>query len=260
MKKFLMKIAIVDYYTKMSAVLKILLDLSVLHHSVCIKGKWQSNGEVLWGGKIPVETGIIQSEYKKTNTSEKNGGEQTGYIASLAKYLKTSRNIKFYTTDALMLERLPHPAGKFLGMNDGDVSLFPLDEIIDLNTLENFSFTIPNEEPTKKYREYLDCSQQNPYRKIRDGLEKSGSKKISQDAWHLHCIIKYELDFFLSCDRHLKNSINNQLPKDLKNLLKDKFLQPSDLCQKLGISALNESEIHDFARDIDGYFPNSSYI
>jgi len=221
--------------------IKILIDNSVRQHAVALKGEWQSNGVQYWGGEIPIETGKISSKLK---SRQMKIGPQEGAIAALANEF-LHNNIEAYTTDALSFETFHQPLGRFTGVNYGDFSLFSKIKYKKINTLDDFSFCVPPDDIVGKLREHLNQSNNPLFLKIKNALP----DKSSQDAWHLYCVGRFDLDIFLTTDSALIGQIKSISDENFKNELIKIVRTPEELCTDLDIRCFSEDEIICFARE-----------
>jgi len=241
--------------------MRLLIDNSILHHAVAIKGTWKDNGTVFWGGEIPVRTGQIESVLYSHKIKPSKGGDQTMFIAALAEEFGSGR-IKAFYSDALKFETLHLPGGRFKGANYGDMSLFANVTCEKLTTLDGFSLTIPSDDPIEKLREYLRACQAPGYRKILQALESvitKPEKKLmaSQDAWHLYTVISNGLDAFLTVDTTLIGQIKSLPAGPIGSELRGLVHLPSEICEKLGIDAMREEELTKFVSKL-GSFPREN--
>jgi hypothetical protein len=223
--------------------IKILIDNSVRHHSVVYKGQWESGKNILWGNDIPIQTGQLISNFDPPKV-KKDKNIQANYIATL---INNESCFDWYTTDLLKFERFHQAAGKFTnGCNCGDHSVFqPQKNIIQLSSLDNFSFCLPQDNLKEKYKIYLEeqLRVNNEYKEIYDKLSSNNDKKHTQDAWHLYCVKRYKLDIFLTCDFKLKNklsSLNCNLGKYLKKIVQT----PESLCDEHNLKPLSLETKH----------------
>jgi hypothetical protein len=135
--------------------MNVLLDSSVRHHAVALKGEWVETGEQLWGGKIPVQTGYLQTIEDGFPVRETRGGDQTRYIASIASK-KEELGLKLHTTDALIFETLNKPIGQQFGSGYGDTSLFVGVTIVKHVTLPKLQIKFPGQSPIGELRQQIE--------------------------------------------------------------------------------------------------------
>ena len=175
---------------------------------------------------------------------------QDGYIAALTKKLLNGE-AEVYTTDALNYEKWYHPAGRFRGASYGDISLLSKITSKQIRTLEGFSFSLPSDSIAEKLRAYINESQEADFLAIKNVLP----RKSSQDAWHLYCVKKYNLDVFLTMDASLIGQIRSIADQNIRDSLMQIVRTPEELCANFGIRALSDDEIICFARNELGADP-----
>ncbi len=220
--------------------MKALVDNSVLHHAVQHKGSWESSGTVMWGGErgVEVDTGRLRSSEEPIEIKRERGGPQGAYIAALALALKRNQ-WEAHTSDALTFERLHHPTGRFSGVNHGDISWFKDVNCRTHTTLEGFSSIVPSKtEPIQLLRQFLDAKTDEEYIEIRSALEEVGSKKSSQDAWHVLCVRRLGLQTFLTCDTKLIGQVKSIPDRALREHILDDLALPCDLCKVLNLEVI----------------------
>jgi hypothetical protein len=230
--------------------MKILVDNSVRHHAIEHKGKWESMGAAMWGGKngIPVETGGIISTEHPINIKGTKGGPQGGYIASLALAYRHDK-WEAHTSDVIQFEQLNQPGNKFSSGNIGDFSWLREVKYKHNKTLDSFTFAIPVDCPNDALRKFLASSNNQDYEHIRTALEQCGAKKSSQDAWHLHCVSLLTLDKFLTCDHALIGQIRSIADRALRQKLLGKVTLPMHLCKTLGLDEATAEEREQLRRE-----------
>ena len=231
----------------MCSSLRLLVDNSVRHHAVALKGEWKDTGDVLWGGKIPIETGYIKSSERGVKVRESHGGDQTRYIASIANS-KDELELTFHTTDALSFERFDKPLAQQFGAKLGDVSLLANVDLEKHITLPELKFATPSQNPLEELRHEISKQNDPIFNEIWSALRcVKKSDKSSQDAWHLACAIKLKMNYFLSSDSKLYGqicSINDYL---LRKKLVQIFMRPFELCERLRIEPLSDKEFEVFS-------------
>jgi hypothetical protein len=228
----------------------VLVDTSLLHHAVAIKQQQFDTGTVLWGGSLPVQTYFTASVKSGHQIRESNGGDQTLFIASLARAFMASQH-HAHQTDALCFERLHVPVSRYAGEGYGDASLFAHVKFSEtFMTLENFSFTLPGDDPISKLREHIDNAKNRDFMELRNALEAVGGKeRASQDSWHLYSALSLGLKF-VSCDTKLKNQIRSISDKKIRQSLSDVHLLPSELCAELGLPKATDEEFEELAHQV----------
>lgn len=227
--------------------IKILMDTSILHHANAIKPMWVTNHfSVL--GKIPIESGYLDSTEKGQPISNRKGGEQTRYLAAL-RDMFLSNKLEAYTTDALLFESLHNNMG---GFSCGGASLLQGIEYKKIRTLTHFTVIIPNDDILDSLRQYLKNANEPEFVSIRDALRRVAGEKTSQDAWHLFCAIRYKFDFFLTCDMTLISQIKSISEKRLRECFLGIVKSPRELCDLLAISPMSDFEMKNLLPRLSG--------
>jgi hypothetical protein len=233
--------------------MKILIDNSVLHFAIVFKGQWQSKTIEDWDGALGalIETGGIRSVLQSSPI--KKLSPQGGYIAALAKKI-LSGEMEAYTSDALSYEKWYQKPYKYRGVSYGDISLLSKITPKHIRTLEGFTFSLPADSIADKLRAYINQSQEVDFLAIKNVLP----CKSSQDAWHLYCVKKQNLDVFLTMDAALIGQIKSIADRSVRDNLIKIIRTPEELCTDLDISALSNDEITSFARNelgADSFLP-----
>ena len=234
---------------------QILVDTSVRHHAVAIKGHWVDTGTVLWGGKIPVNTGYLVSIEQGHKVKVSKGGDQTRYIAALARAFMNGEH-EAHSTDALVLETMHQEVGKYAGYGYGDTSLFRDVAFSAVHhTLNGCSVLIPPDDPVNALRQFLRDEPDSCFNEILaalGGVVKSG--KHCQDAWHLRCAMFLGMSAFLSVDTVLIGHIKSIADKELRHKLLEVVQLPVELCNKLGILPMSDKDFDALVAEL-GIFP-----
>ncbi len=232
----------------------VLLDSSVRHHAVALKGEWVETGEQLWGGKIPIQTGYLQTIEDGIPVRETRGGDQTRYIASIASK-KEELGLKFHTTDALIFETINKPIGQQFGFTYGDASLFAGVTIVKHVTLPELQIEIPGGSPIDELRQQIEKQYSPVFSEIWSALRKiKETDKSSQDAWHLTCAIELDMDALLTTDSKLHGQICSIEDTHLRDRLLRLVKRPFELCKLLDIEPLTDDEFEHFKGSLQQIF------
>lgn len=223
----------------------VLVDTNIFGWAFSREGKWQSNGEMLWGGQVPVDTGFV----KPTMISKKSKHEVDLFtIACEAK----RGLLDFHTTDALSFEKIDTPKMR-RSSNLGDVNLLEGIGVAKHETLPDFCWSVAEGKLSVALRAHLSELRHTDrlFCKIADMFEAIGTKfeKISQDAWHLRCFQELRLDYFLTNDEKLLRQIKSFPQSDLRQELESKCVTPVTLVQRLGLVRKAESDLDEFLRE-----------
>ena len=225
--------------------MRVLVDNSVLHHSVEHQSAWLDIGVERWGGNngININTGRLASRNIPIMIKDTKGGQQSKYIAALA-LAHIKGEWEAHTTDALDLERLGQPSNKFLGIGYASFSWFGKIKRVSNSTLSGFSCIFPSElTPNERFREFLASQADSEYLEIRNHLfEVNRSDKSNQDAWHLFCVGLLKLDYLLTCDTALLGQIKSIRNQQFRKRLLKTVLLPKNLCELMGLEGATESD------------------
>ena len=210
---------------------------------MAVRGEWYSTGTVLWGGKVPVETGYIRSVERGLPIKASKGGEQTRYIGAIGEKLRDNK-LSAHTTDILTFEMLHQSGGRYSGKNYGDVSLLKDVNYVRHDTARDFEFAFGLQDPIAALRSYLEQSNDCLFRKVKSELDKvSKPEKNSQDAWHLKCAMELDVDLFLTCDTRLIGQIKSMTDVSLKISLSERVVLPRSFCESVGLLPLQDTEM-----------------
>ncbi|MEN8709492.1 MAG: hypothetical protein ABF310_05670 [Paracoccaceae bacterium] len=222
---------------------QILVDTSIFNHANFLKGTWQSSGQALWGGRIPIDNGqLITSEDESPAYQERH------YLAALILEHRSKR-IKFYTSDALNIERTS--SKNLRPKSFGGANIFNQMQLETLETLDGFSFVISKHAPSplESLRDFLRASDDEHFRYVLKHLDQN--EKSNQDAWHLATVLRYDLHGFMTLDKKFLNKISAKC-EDLGK----RVVTPKLLCERLDVPRLCEDEFQSFVNDFKFSFVN----
>lgn len=227
--------------------MKVLVDNSVRHHAVAIRGEWQESVPSSIDEKICWEVlpGEIISREKVEKIKEEKGGPQGRWIASLAISNKNGA-WEAHSTDALCFETWHHKSSLYAGEKHGDKSLLSHVHFTKHKTLHGFSFSFPCEENIVSIlRAYLDISTDPQYLHLKSVLGTSLSRRrSSQDIWHMACLERLGLERFLTCDTKLISAIKSVPDKALRQEWLHKVVLPITLCKELSLPPLSDDDFN----------------
>ncbi|MFH1217775.1 MAG: hypothetical protein V1706_14870 [Pseudomonadota bacterium] len=212
---------------------RILVDNSVLGHSVTHETAWISTGKQPWGDQ-KIDTGY-------TARIPVRSENDTSVIANSVKYLPGIANLAkrglmlLATSQELEDERFTQPTGRFRGYGICDFSPFSdlkfemIDDSEGSIVIASSYPGTPSIETQRKKR--LESKTDPLYRKLVSVL----GPKNSQDAWHIVTAEHNNCYCFLTMDFKLVRNIRAQSKNATIKSLKTKILTPEEFGKELGI-------------------------
>jgi len=217
---------------KASNPLKILVDNSVLGHSITHETTWVSTGEKMWGSER-IDTGYQARVCVYPSDSESREYRNIQFIPGLISLFKQGY-IEFYTSAELEIERWLNPAGRFQGYGYFDYNLFNELEIPSVDGCAPIYIApswIEKENPQEQRRQRL-LSYANNDPNYASLLNVLGQKN-SQDAWHVRTAEVHGLHCFLTMDFSLIDTLKSQRGATRIRELKTRIVTPEDLGREL---------------------------
>ncbi len=220
-----------------ASVEKVLIDSTVLAHSITHETAWVNTGKSRWGD-IEIATGYAARMPVHDDRDNSAAARSIRYLPGIAS-LARRRHLTLATSSELRDEQWSHPAGRFRGYGIYDFSLF---HGIKFETINNPRFSVvfggshlalPNirEQRWKK----LESNTDPLFRELVSVL----GPKNSQDAWHIttaernHCYCFLTMDFQLI--RNVRAQAKNKTVKSLRTLI----LSPEEFAQRFSIIPIN---------------------
>lgn len=231
--------------------LQILVDNTVLGHSITHETAWISTGPELWGDQM-VDTGYaarVGVHSAGLATRERKNVEYLPGLVSLTK----SGHIRLHTSAELSAERFRKPIGMFQGYGYFDLNLFsqvPL-ESIDGIVLPSFGASwmdTPTEVDQQRERLLRHERADPEYASLVAVL----GRKNSQDAWHIRTAEKHGLFCFLTMDFKLIDTLEGQKGASRIKSLGTKVMTPHQLGSYM--------ELHPIAVDLLSYIGASFFV
>lgn len=216
--------------------LTVLIDNSVLGHAITHETGWVSTGEVLWGGKHPIDTGYMARLPVHPVDAEGREYEELKYLTGIA-HLARQQRVVLRTSAELRYEVFRQPIGRYRGYGYFDYSLLhgvPIESVDGWvgPTIGPKWMELPS--PAEQQRKRLDQRGDELYRALLGIL---GSKN-SQDAWHIRTAEKHGLYCFLTMDFKLRRRVQQLAAKEPLASLRTRILTPKELGEELGILPL----------------------
>jgi len=214
----------------------ILVDNSVLGYGITHETGWVSNGTVIWGDTVPIDTGYAARVPVHNESDQKSVARSVRFLPGIVDLAK-SGSITLYRSFELQDETITHPTGRYSGYGLYDLSLFkdvPLTLIPDSSHSLTFGHQAGTG-PTVKEQissRRADILSSDPRAKE---LEKALGKKNSQDAIHIATAERNGFYCFLTMDFRLIDAINSQSGHPAIKKLKTKILSPEEYSQQFKI-------------------------
>ncbi len=232
--------------------LKILVDNSVIGHNAYLFRNPVYRETLEWPrGKVnELERLSVVPRYRKPDNDVIE--ENLRFIPSLI-YLVIKGFIEFYSSNALIAERLGHPIGRYGGGLGGpfDYHLFSHSDIEIKRFEEDDSWEWqdglmghwmdsfdPPPEPRQMTRLKNWLAKKRKNDSVFDELVDCLGKKNIQDIWHIYRANEYGMDFFLTMDAKLIKNVRSQRGNSSIKSLNVKVVLPKELGEEIGVAPL----------------------
>ena len=218
------------------APLQVLVDNTILFHSITHETAWVSTGNTKWGpheidtgysARIPVRAADVESrEYRNVR-----------YLPGIA-HLARIGKLSLMSSGELWTERFYQPSGRFNGYGYFDLDLFkdvemPLvDKIPDMQMGSSW-LGLPSVEDARDER--LAQSTDPLFRSLVSQLGPTNS----QDAWHIRTAEVSGMFCFLTMDFSLVKTLQARSTTDPVRSLKTKVMTPEQLGNYLWLAPVN---------------------
>lgn len=210
--------------------LRVLVDNTVLFHSITHETAWVSTGKESWG---PHEIGTGYSARIPVRSAEDDSRESRSirYLPGIA-HLARIGKLSLMSSGELWVERFYQPSGRFNGYGYFDLDLFkdiemPLvDGIPDMQMGPSW-LGLPTIEEARDQR--LAQSNDPLFRSLVSQLGPSNS----QDAWHIRTAEVNEMFCFLTMDFNLMKTLKSRSATEPVRSLKTRVLTPEQLGKHL---------------------------
>lgn len=208
--------------------LRVLVDNSVIAHGRIYSSFWFDTGKSTWG-KHTVNTGYAGPGLPHSPDNDKRIYDQLSYLPEIADVAKRGY-LELLTSFELLNEKTHQPVGRYSEYSYFDYNLFGALKMdcIDCDEIDNFDW---QELPQDRVRRHTG----QPFRAI----VKLIGEKNNVDAWHIHTVHKYDLDYFLHMDFSLDEEVRKNREKSPISELRSKIVMPSNLAEILGIDAID---------------------
>lgn len=211
-------------YIGKKAPLRILLDNSVLAHSVTHETAWISTGIKKWGPH-DIDTGYAARVPVHSPKNDSRTYQEVRYLAGIAHLAKIGR-VQLFTSAELHAERLRQPIGRFSGYGWYDLGLF---NSIRMDSVDGLHFDLSDPKETQLRR--IAACDAPLYRAL---LNLFGDEN-SLDAYHIYTAEQSGMFCFLHIDFRLAGRVNQDRKKEPLIDLKTKILTPSEFGKTIGL-------------------------
>jgi len=205
--------------------LKILIDNSVLGHSITHESGWISTGVKKWG-HLDIETGYAARIPVHSPTNDTRTYNEVRYLAGIAALAKRGA-LQLFDSSELKAEQFRQPMGRFRGYGYFDLGLFNNVKIANIDRGLHLDLQDPKEAQLKRVASCNDPQ-------FRSLLKLLGQKN-SLDAYHIYTAERFGLFAFLHIDFRLEAVIAQHSTNPVLANLKTKVLKPSQLGKLLGL-------------------------
>lgn len=216
--------------------LRILVDNTVLSHSITHETAWISTGTARWGPH-EVRAGYSARISVSTEDSQSREHRSIRYLPGIA-HLARIGAIQLMTSGELWLERFNQPAGRFSGYGYFDLNLFEGVEMPMVDKLPDMALG-PTWMGVPKIREM----QRERLAKCTDplfrGLVAQLGPNNSQDAWHIRTAEANGMLCFLTMDFSLLKNLDARRNSEPVRSLQTKVMTPEDLGRQLALVPIN---------------------
>ena len=210
----------------------ILIDNTVLGHSITHETTWVSTGKKHWGNN-EIDTGYAARIPVHSDHDDREAARSVRYLPGIANLAKRSL-IALAVSKELQDEQWTQPVGRFAGYGIYDFSLF---RDLKFETIEDPDYTMiiaPNlGAPSLKEqrRQRLESKTDPLYKSLITVL----GKKNSQDVWHLVTAERNDCYCFLTMDFRLIRNIRAQARNKIVKSLKTKVMSPEEFGKEFSI-------------------------
>lgn len=216
---------------------RLLIDNTVLAHSVTHETAWVDTGNSLWGGELEVNTGYAARIPVHSDDDASDAAQSIRYLPGIVS-LAQRGYFKIAISDELHDEQFTQPVGRFRGYGYYDYSLFSeleLEVIQDPDyffSIGSYPYTYPSLKAQRKKR--LDAKNDPLFRNLVSAL----GPKNSQDAWHITTAEHNNCYCFLTMDFRLIRNIEAQSNNKSLRSLKTRVMTPEQFGQEFGITPI----------------------
>lgn len=214
----------------------ILIDNSVLGHSITHETGWVSTGTKKWGD-VDVNTGYAARICVYGPDSDSEIYQNVTFLPGLA-HLAKKGELKFCSSAELIDEQYRQPVGRFLGYGAFDYNLF---SGLRMKSVDGYAPAIrgPSWLGLPDAREQQQQRLANANDPLYAALTEKLGPKNNLDAWHIRTAEHHGLFCFLTMDFKLKRIVDANSHREPFCNLKTRVLTPVQLGTMLGLIPVN---------------------
>lgn len=216
--------------------LRVLVDNTVLYHSITHETAWVSTGTSRWGPH-DIETGYSARIPVRSADLDVREYRSIRYLAGIADLARQGR-VDLLSSGELWVERLYQPAGRFSGFGYFDLDVF---KDIEMPLVDQ----IPDMHGGAAWMGAPSIQQQRDERLARstDPLYRSLLTQLgptnSQDAWHIRTAEVNDMFCFLTMDFKLIRAVQAQAKSAAVRNLRTRVMTPEELGKHILLVPLN---------------------
>lgn len=216
--------------------LRVLVDNTILFHSITHETAWVSTGKTNWGPH-EIDTGYSARIPVRAAEDESREYRNVRYLPGIA-HLARIGKLSLMSSGELWTERFYQPSGRFKGHGYFDLDLFKgvemrlVDRIPDMQIGPSW-LGLPSVEDARDQR--LAQSTDSLFRSLASQLGPSNS----QDAWHIRTAEVNEMFCFLTMDFKLLKTLQARSTTDPVRSLRTRVLTPEQLGNYLWLTPVN---------------------
>lgn len=216
--------------------MRVLVDNTILFHSITHETAWVSTGKTKWGHH-EVDTGYSARIPVRAADNESREYRNIRYLPGIAHLARVGK-LSLMSSGELSIERFYQPSGRFSGYGYFDLDLFkdiemPLvDRVPDVHIGASW-MGLPSLEEARDQR--LAQSTDPLFRSLVVQLGPGNS----QDAWHIRTAEANDMFCFLTMDFRLLKTLQARSATDPVRSLRTRVMTPEQLGKYLWLAPLN---------------------
>lgn len=216
--------------------LRVLVDNTILFHSITHETAWVSTGKTKWGPH-EIDTGYSARIPVRAPEDESRGYQNIRYLPGIA-HLARKGKLALMSSGELRIEQFYQPSGRFRGYGYFDLDLFKGVEMPLVDRLPDMQIGpswvgLPSLEEARDKR--LAQSTDPLFRSLVSQLGQSNS----QDAWHIRTAEANDMFCFLTMDFKLLKTLKSRSSAEPIRSLKTRILTPEQLGRHLWLTPVN---------------------
>jgi hypothetical protein len=216
--------------------LRILVDSSVLGHSITHETAWISTGPQKWGD-IDVDTGYAARIGVYGPDSDSDIFVNVRYLPGIA-HLVAKGHLEFCTSAELQEELYRQPSGRFRGYGSFDHNLFSR---VQLRSVDGYAsgLTGPRWMGLPTHGEQQQARLESYDDPLYLALVRAMGPKNNLDAWHICTAERHGMHCFLTMDFKLVRITKANCHREPFKSLKTRIMTPKDLAAELGLMPIS---------------------